>query len=133
VGVLGWLDSGFPGHVYHRVFLLLFALLAVSIPPADWRRTGFARALLVSCAVASFMLVFFAMLVTWNPDSATLIEGVQGRYFLLPAMMLAYALSAGAKSERPRRQAAGAALLLVLLLFSSFETIRLLLHRYYLV
>jgi hypothetical protein len=61
------------------------------------------------------------------------IEGVQGRYFLLPAMMLAYAMSAGAKSERPRRNAAGAALLLVLLLFSSFETIRLLLQRYYLV
>lgn len=48
------------------------------------------------------------------------------------AMVLACAVGAGAAPERPRRHALGAALLVVMLLFSSFETIRLLLDRYYL-
>jgi len=132
VGVLGWLDAAFPSRVYRAVWLLLACLLLVSVAPIDWRRTGLARALLVACALASFLLVFFAMLVTWSPDSASFIEGVQGRYFLLPAMVLAYAVGAGATPEHPRRHVLGAALLVILLLFSSFETIRLLLDRYYL-
>ncbi len=132
LGLLGWLDSGFAGRVYSRLQVLLGLLLVVSIVPADWRRTAGARALLAASAGASVLMVFFALLVTWNAHPATLIKGVQGRYFLLPAMMLAHAVGSGAASDRPKRARLGEVLLVVLLLFSSMETSSLLLDRYYL-
>jgi uncharacterized membrane protein len=41
----------------------------------------------------SAILVFVAMLTTWTPAEASIIEGVQGRYFTVPALMVAYALT----------------------------------------
>jgi hypothetical protein len=52
------------------------------------------RLVLALCALASCLLAFMLMLVTWSPFPADLIEGVQGRYFIAPALVLAYAAGA---------------------------------------
>lgn len=46
---------------------------------------------LIASAVASVLLVFLLLLWSWTPYPAYLIEGVQGRYFIAPALLLSYA------------------------------------------
>lgn len=46
---------------------------------------------LVASAMASVLLVFLLLLWSWTPYPAHLIEGVQGRYFIGPALLLSYA------------------------------------------
>ena len=50
----------------------------------------------------SALSVFLLLLVSWtpNPAHAQLIEGVQGRYFLVPALMVAMALAAPQGQQR---------------------------------
>jgi hypothetical protein len=48
--------------------------------------------------VASVLLAFALMLLTWSPFPTQMIEGVQGRYFIAPALMVAYGLG---RFERP--------------------------------
>lgn len=46
---------------------------------------------LTASAVASVLSVFLLLLWSWTPYPAHLIEGVQGRYFIAPAILLSYA------------------------------------------
>lgn len=46
---------------------------------------------LVISAIASVLSVFLLLLWSWTPYPAVLIEGVQGRYFIAPALLLCYA------------------------------------------
>ncbi|WP_169070692.1 hypothetical protein [Candidatus Accumulibacter contiguus] len=84
--------------------------------------------LLVICAFCSILLIFLALLVTWNAHPASVINGVQGRYFIVPALLIAYSLDCGSGGESP----VGPALLAAFSLFSLFNTGNLLLDRYYL-
>lgn len=40
---------------------------------------------------ASALLILLATLVSWSPHPARVIEGVQGRYFMGPALVCAFA------------------------------------------
>jgi len=55
---------------------------------------GAAAPWLLAAAAASVPLVFAALLVGWSEFPATRIEGVQGRYFIAPALLVAVALAA---------------------------------------
>ena len=81
------------------VGLGLCALASVSITTLrqDWH----IRLLLASAALASVGLIFLALLVTWTPHPATLVQGVQGRYFVVPMLLLGYALQ-GTANVRPQ-------------------------------
>lgn len=88
IGVLGWLDRPMPAFTYVAcgIGLAVAAVLSVA-------RTHIThRALLVGCAVIAILLTFFAMLATWTDQPAQFIVGVQGRYFIAPAILVAYAL-----------------------------------------
>lgn len=132
IGILGWLDAKFEDHVYFYLQGLIVALLAISIAPRDFLREWPTRGVLLACSLASFLLVFFAMLVTWSVLPAIYVQGVQGRYFLVPALMLAYAICSGPGAGHRLHNLLAPGLLALLVLFSSFHTIRLLLDRYYL-
>jgi hypothetical protein len=71
------------------------------------------------------------MLVTWTPHPATLIEGIQGRYFLLPAILIAYALNNNLESSGFYRRILLFTILLLLGIYSFIITDQLLLDRYY--
>lgn len=88
VGVLGWLDRPLPEFAYPVCGIGLVAAMALSVGRAPIAH----RALLIGCAIIAIVLTFFAMLVTWTDQPAEFILGVQGRYFIGPAILSAYAL-----------------------------------------
>jgi uncharacterized membrane protein len=103
VGVLGWLDAPFR-HGYYNLSLVMFSALflatvvfaGVQNParPAD-------RASALAAFAASVGMVFASLYLTWTPVGNAIVEGVQGRYFLPLAPILALALSPVGTSVTP--------------------------------
>jgi uncharacterized membrane protein len=132
IGVLGWLDTPFNQAVYSWLTVGLLLMTALTF---SWRgiRDEWQHRLLLACvALASMALIFLALLVTWTPHPAHKIAGVQGRYFLIPAIVLAYSI-AGRQGllgswQRPSIVAVGC----MYFVFSLTATTQLLLKRYYL-
>ncbi|AOB33101.1 hypothetical protein AKI39_23635 [Bordetella sp. H567] len=93
IGRLGYLDVYLPQ--LYLIFATL-ALLLLAVLSTKWERgtqgERLGRLSLVFCAFASSVLVFAALTVTWTPFPSTFIEGVQGRYLHIPALLLAYSL-----------------------------------------
>lgn len=105
IGILGWLHLPLQPPQAYGVFAVLL-LIAVLLSLVWLRPESLGvllqpdRLLLVAMAVFSSVSVFVLLLLGWtpNPLHATLVEGVQGRYFLVPALMLGFAVAA------PQRQ-----------------------------
>lgn len=93
IGILGWLDTVLPAPSYSMLWigLAVCALVSMRLPVAGGNQG--ARWLLLLTAITSVGLIFLSQLVTWTPHPATLVEGVQGRYFVMPMVLLAFALS----------------------------------------
>lgn len=127
VGNLGWLDAPVP----HAVCIFFaWALPAAALLALDLRtfvREPLRAFGLPAIAVASVLLTFVALLVQWSAFPAPFIEGVQGRYFIIPAIVLAYActLQAGWRSGPTR------ILLAAALGISAAATAGTVLARYY--
>lgn len=94
IGILGWLDTWLPLPAYPALWAGLALCAVASIASAGVRAALPARALLIGAAAACAVLVFLAMLLTWTPHPARTVDGVQGRYFIVPALVAAYALGA---------------------------------------
>jgi uncharacterized membrane protein len=94
IGNLGWLDTLLPEWSYPFLWIGLGFCAAASLLAVKPGEALLARIALIVAALACAGLVFFAMLVTWTPEASDLIRGVQGRYFLMPAIAFAYALGA---------------------------------------
>ena len=143
LGILGWLDAQFAAPTYTGLTIglaamALAAVIAAVMSPAvgtslfgrfkkDWSQ----RLLLVVVALSSVLLIFFALLVTWTPHPASLILGVQGRYFLVPLMVLAYSVAGSHNMYAGRAGVASVSLCLCFFIFSAASTFDLLLSRYY--
>ena len=102
IGLLGWLDT--PLAAYHYVgfawgLLALTLLSCLKIPKGAWG----GRALLVMLGLLSALSVFVALALTYNDVGAETIQGVQGRYFLAPALMVAFGLYWGRMPSSPSR------------------------------
>ncbi|MGE4239885.1 DUF2142 domain-containing protein [Ramlibacter sp.] len=104
IGILGWLDTIMRPGFYVALWIGLALCAGASLAGVSLRRAAPERLLLAGAAVASVLLAFFALLVTWTPHPAATVEGVQGRYFIVPALAVAYAFAA-APHDRPRRWA----------------------------
>jgi uncharacterized membrane protein len=107
IGVLGWLHLPLePSNAYQMLGLMLaiFTVLTLNwIGQRTWRMLlEQTRWLLVGMAMLSALSVFLLLLVAWTPDpaNALLIEGVQGRYFLVPALMVAMAVAPPQKQQQ---------------------------------
>ena len=133
IGILGWLDAPFaPGYyLYFSSGLLLVTLLTVAIKRNghDWSQ----KLILASISGVSVLFIFFALLVTWTPHPATIISGVQGRYFLIPAIMLAYCVSGKASLNGNWRLGLATVVVFVLFVSSLSASVSLLIDRYYFV
>jgi len=81
--------------------------------------------MLMASAAASLGIIFLALLVTFTPHPATLVQGIQGRYFLVPTLLMAYALS-----NHQRIQAVRWLLLLVFSILALSALITALISRY---
>ncbi len=102
IGVLGWLDTWLPQWAYPALWSALGLCAIASVWGAKLRQAPAARFLVVIAAIGCALLVFLALLVTWTPHPAATVMGVQGRYFVVPAIMLAYAIGATAAARRPQ-------------------------------
>lgn len=92
VGILGWLDSPLLRPFYWVLTIALLFLIVLDIGPGTARDLRL-RVVLAFSAASACVLAFFAMLITWTPHPAIRIEGIQGRYFLVPAMLMVAALT----------------------------------------
>jgi uncharacterized membrane protein len=93
IGVLGWLDASLPKAQYSILGALLVLLMALSF---SWRPQGLSKhhqSVLVLCAASSMGIVFAALLIQWTPHPATVILGVQGRYFFVPVLLIGVAFT----------------------------------------
>ena len=83
-----------PFVVYDVLSVLLGGIVLLSLAgPMEIRQALLARGALLLCGMSSIFLVFLALLVSWNDYPAQIINGVQGRYFLIPVMMVLLAVS----------------------------------------
>src|SRR5690606_3071199 len=92
-GILGWLDTSIG---QRNVQILTFSFMAMglaSLATRQWRIEAFARISLVFISIIALLLVFFLLLITWNPHPSSTIAGVQGRYFWAPVILLGYGLT----------------------------------------
>ncbi|QLA21398.1 DUF2142 domain-containing protein [Desulfolutivibrio sulfoxidireducens] len=131
-GILGWVDTLFSYEIYPVFIYPLILVGLLSISPARSRPERTARLVVFSCAVLSILLMFFALLVTWTPHPARMIEGVQGRYFLVPMIFISYAISGGGKLDAGLLRRIALVVLLLLGLYTVVHTSWLLVKRYYL-
>ncbi len=132
LGVLGWLDASFSAEFYQTVLRLVAVIGGLSLSLSDLKSDWPERLVLLLLSAASAALVFLALLVTWNPHPAHLIDGVQGRYFLIPAIMLSYAVAGGRPTSIIWGRGIALFLCLCLFLVSLRGTAELLLERYHL-
>lgn len=132
LGILGWLDSPFPDRYYGYLGAMLAAIAFFSFSlqgvKCDWPQ----RLLLLFVSLVSIVFILFALLVTWSPHPAQLISGVQGRYFLIPLIVFAYAICGDVGVLGSFRLRAALFLVLVLFVFSIKSSVGLIVDRYYL-
>ncbi|MGL6291766.1 MAG: DUF2142 domain-containing protein, partial [Silanimonas sp.] len=131
VGELGWLDTTLPAPVYATFGTILVAAALWSAIDADWRSGAIARLCLLVVALGSTILVPLLMLLMWTPVGAVAVDGIQGRYFLVPALLASMALSAGRRSGPWMERCAIAAIALVVALYTVTFTLPTLIDRYY--
>jgi len=132
VGVLGWLDTALPSAIYAAWGLLLATAAAWTLAVADWRQARWTHAAGAVLALCSALLVPLLLLLMWTPFESPTIDGVQGRYFLLPALALASAVPSQRDGDGGRfipGVVAGFALLVAL--YSLVVTLPVLVARYY--
>jgi uncharacterized membrane protein len=130
-GMLGWLTATFPGktYIYLLAGLLMICGASFSLKPLKQHVRTSALFLLIACL--SIFLILFAMLTTWTPYPSTTIIGVQGRYFLIPALLLSYGFFMSIAELSKLRRLSALALVLGFTVYSLCSTINLLLVRYY--
>lgn len=131
IGKLGWLDLQFQDWFYNLSMLFCAAMAALSVQWSTWRQDWRARACLLAGAGISLLMVFFLLLVTWSKHPAALIEGVQGRYFLVPCILVAYALKGQTTLISGNRRLMGLSLLYLYLLTLSIVLPQELIYRYF--
>ncbi len=130
IGELGWSDVEFPSWYYALVTAMLAVALVASLPRRDGvRPLGAALILLGLCGAA--IAIYVAQYVAWSPIGSDIMHGVQGRYFVVPALfvgLLCPALALPTILQRP--------LAIATLAFPIVVTIplmiRVIAYRYYL-
>ncbi|HQI71705.1 MAG TPA: DUF2142 domain-containing protein [Smithella sp.] len=132
LGYLGWLDTPFSPKEYKVFFICIILIGLLSVSAKNFKKDWFSRSLLVFSALISILLIFFAILIKDNQHPASLIQGVQGRYFLIPMIMVAYAVSGSLKLYEGIFRKIALCLVIFLGLFTIFSTPKLLIERYYL-
>ena len=131
-GLLGWLDTPFPGSEYKILLFFTLAIAGCSIGYSQWRKSRGLNIILCLSALGSLAAIFLALLVTWTPHPARVIDGVVGRYLLIPALLLSYAFSTNKQNLLPALRYLGLIFLVGLSAYSLFICHDILLERYYL-
>lgn len=133
IGVLGWLDAPLGQRHYMLFAFLLLACGATSVAWTEFAGTGLARWSMVLSLVVAILLTYLAMLVQWTIDDTGIIQGVQGRYFQIPAIALAFAIGAKPRPLSSPLAWASHGLALCMGLATAFSVSTVLSMRYFMV
>lgn len=129
IGILGWLNVALPSSAYSVLSAVLLVIVLMNM--GGLKTAERFRLTLLFCAACSVALIFVALLLTWTPIASPVITGVQGRYFLIPALLAAYALAGTVKGFHSWRAYCNTALLILLGCYSVVSMTGVLQHRYY--
>lgn len=130
LGYFGWLDYKYPIEIYFAFIFILVTTLVVTIKE---RRTESLSILslvfLFSFLLLSFVLLEFIFYINWTDVAGEVVEGVQGRYFmvLLPFVML-FASDLYKKLSRRKIEILILVIVLLKIVFSTVDSIQ---KRYY--
>lgn len=130
IGVLGWLDTKFRTGYYNTIWALLLLVAVLSISVGNIKHDWLPRLALVVMFLGACFTIYFALLVQWNKFPTTMINGVQGRYFAVPLVALAYALS-GDRGFKTYGAKFSIVLLVVIGILTFSKMPQLLLDRFY--
>lgn len=131
IGRLGWLDAPLTASNYWWLSIIFLALGIISIRLSSYRATWRPRTGYVLSAILSVLVIYAALMLTWTPYDSQLVLGVQGRYFVLPILLLAYAFRADDGALPPWRRIASWSILGIFFCVSVFATVNCLIARYY--
>lgn len=131
IGILGWFDAPLPLITYPVLAVILAAVFLASLSAPRMQEYAIARGAILLTIVGSILLTFLALLVQWTPDGATRIDGVQGRYFMIPAASLGFALASGSWQRRRAATLVANSLLVALLAVSTAVTVTTVIGRYH--
>lgn len=132
IGILGWLDTWFETSDYYIIllFLVLISLLSISIHSITKNlKVSF---LLIFVAFSSIFTLLFIFLISNSNFPTDLIQGIQGRYFLIPFIIVGYSLDPISIEMPRKRNSIALILVLCLFVFSISNMSNLLIRRYYL-
>ena len=129
-GVLGWLDAPINGTSRDIILILLGLGMAFTVSKGPFVSNRYGAVSLLVLTLISTFLMFLILLASWTQHPASVIEGVQGRYFTPVMIFLVYSLFG--TRVHPYQKIAGSIILWLLLLVSSVATVHTLLFRYYL-
>jgi len=133
IGVMGWLDAPLGARHYAVFAFLLVACGASSVAWTEFAGTGLARWSMVVALVAAILLTYLAMLVQWTIGDTGIIQGVQGRYFQIPAIALAFAIGANPRPLASPLAWASQGVVLCMGLATAFAVSTVLSTRYFMV
>ncbi len=87
VGELGWSDVLFPSWYYTLATAMLAVAFLASLPLQDGVRL-FGAAVILLGVFGAGVAIYVAQYVAWSPIGSDIMHGVQGRYFVVPALFL---------------------------------------------
>lgn len=106
IGVLGWLDTVMPRWYYWLVYALVPAVFYTGFVRKKnlslEMQNSYVILITLCCICLSIGAVYFSLYVIWNSVGASIIDGVQGRYFLPIAPFLALVFPAMKGGGLPR-------------------------------
>lgn len=131
VGMLGWLDASIPRDAMKAVWCgIALALVATVWSTTYARREIAVRSVLLLAGLSSTVLIFFALAISWNDYPVEIISGVQGRYFIAPALLVSVAIGSLGDKVAPVHQKISTVLTTVFALGSLYILATTLSERY---
>ena len=133
IGVLGWLDTSLPLSYYRGATVMLVVAAAAVMLGAKGKPMTAGSYLIVAAGIAFAAVgVFLVEYVTWTVPGHPSVEGVEGRYFLAPALVGAALLPSLPRIRAPRLQTALLILIVLFPIITLAVTMRAIVLRYYL-
>ncbi|MGB9799737.1 MAG: DUF2142 domain-containing protein [Thermanaerothrix sp.] len=130
IGVLGWLDTPFSSTFYKISILFLIIATGLSISFQNIRKDYKERLFIQFLILCIILFTFLALLVTWSPFPTERIEGIQGRYFLSPMVLMGYVLRGTSTNYRPIQTKISYLLICIWTVFIAYFMTRVLIFRY---
>lgn len=112
IGKLGWLDAPISQSGFLFFFLVIVVAIVSSIISFKKTRDKSTSLFIFLLSLFSILLIFPALLAQWNTFPTDKIIGVQGRYFIIPVLILGYCFHTH-KTMRPKELLLLGAILLV--------------------